>query len=381
MPGGAATGRNLEHALTRRSDDASPATLGSAAMDETVMSVEPATGQGQEREPRRSATVSVIIPAFRAARYIGEAIDSVLAQTFTDVEIIVINDASPDTPELEQALERFGGRVKYLKRDTNGGPGAARNTGILAARGTYLAFLDGDDYWDPAFLAEQLPFFERHPDVSLVYSDASWFVEGTGEIIGTLMTEMPSRGEPTFDSLLRQECTVGTSAVVVRRQAVFDAGLFDPAIGNYSEDFDLYLRLAKSGARLAYQRKLLVHHRVHPQSLTAEPLQLLQGVLRVLRKTAEREDLTAAQRESIAATRAKIEADLNLGQARAALGRGDFAEALERATAGHAFYRTWKLRVVMLGLRLCPGLLLRVYRLRDAFPTGRAPRAMRVDGA
>jgi glycosyltransferase involved in cell wall biosynthesis len=309
--------------------------------------------------------VSVIVPAFRAARYIGAALDSVLTQTFTPLEIIVINDASPDTPELEGALERFSGRVRYLKRDTNGGPGAARNTGIAAARGEYLAFLDADDYWDPDYVAEQMAFLARHPDVSLVYSDASWFEEGSGTIVGTLMTQAPSQGEPTFDSLLRQDCTIGTSAVVVRRQAVTDAGLFDPDIGNHSEDFDLYLRIAKSGARLAYQRKLLVHHRLHPQSLTAESLHIQQGALRVLAKVAARTDLTREQRDSLARTMARIEADLNLGQARAALRRGDFAGALERVSAGHAFYRTWKLKTIMVALRLFPGVLLRIHRLRE----------------
>jgi glycosyltransferase involved in cell wall biosynthesis len=316
--------------------------------------------------------VSVIVPAFRAARYIGAALDSVIGQTFTPLEIIVINDASPDTRELEEALERFTGRVRYLKREKNGGPGAARNTGIVAARGEYLAFLDADDYWEPDYVAEQIAFLTRHPDVSLVYSDANWFEEGSGRVVGTLMTQAPSRGEPTFDSLLRQDCTIGTSAVIVRRQAVLDAGLFDADIGNHSEDFDLYLRIAKSGARLAYQRKLLVHHRLHPQSLTAESVHIQQGALRVLRKVAGRNDLTPGQRESLTRTSARIEADFNLGQAREALRHGDFPAALERVNAGHAFYKTWKLKAIIVALRLFPGVLLRMHRLREFASTRRA---------
>ena len=322
--------------------------------------------------------VSVIIPAFRAANYIAEALDSVLQQSFTDLEVIVVNDASPDTGELEAALTRFGSRVIYLKREINGGPGVARNTGILAAHGEYLAFLDADDYWDREFLAEQMTYLARHPDISLVYSDAHWFVEGSREVIGTLMTVMPSRGEPTFDSLVRQDCTIGTSAVVVRRQAVIDAGLFDPEIGNYSEDFDLYLRLAKSGARLAYQRKLLVHHRVHPSSLSAQSAEIQKGAVRVLRKISARPDLTREQRESIARTIAKLDADRSLEQARVALEHGNYIEALERVTAGHAFYRSWKLKIVMLALRLFPGMLQRLHRLRDAAAARRARRVFSV---
>ena len=332
------------------------------------------TGTQSSTVPR----VSVVIPAFRAATYIAEALESVRRQTCTDLEIIVVNDASPDTRELEEVLARFGDRVRYLKRETNGGPGAARNTGILAAHGEYLAFLDADDYWDPAFLAEQLAYLARHPHVSLVYSDASWFVEGSGEVIGTLMTEMPSRGEPTFDTLVRQDCTIGTSAVVVRRQAVIDAGMFDPEVGNYSEDFDLYLRLAKSGARLAYQRKLLVHHRVHPSSLTAQASEIQKGAVRVLQKTAQRQDLTSEQRASIATTIGRLEADRSLEHARAALEHGDYATALELVRKAHAFYRSWKLKVVMLALRLFPGMLQRLHRFRDAGTIRRVRRVISV---
>lgn len=338
---------------------------------------QPAVASGDVRisklgnsDPGVAPRVSVIIPAFRAARYIAEALDSVFAQTFSGFEVLVVNDASPDTEELESILRRYDGRIRYLKREANGGPGAARNTGILAARGEYVAFLDADDYWDAAFLAEQIAFLEGHPDVSLVYSDASWFEEGSREIIGTLMTANPSRGEPTFDALIAQDCTIGTSAVLVRRQAVLDAGLFDAAVGNYSEDFDLYLRVAKSGARLAYQRKLLAHHRVHPESLSAETSGLRRGAVKVLRKTAQRPDLTVAQREAIARTAARIEADLNLGEARAALARGDFGEALARAAAARAYYNTWKLRVIVLALRFFPGLLVHAQRFRRLSPTG-----------
>ena len=329
-----------------------------------------ASGQQQS-----GTQISVVIPAYCAARYIAQAVDSVMAQTYGPVEIVVVNDASPDSDELEQVLSRFGERVRYLRHAANGGPGAARNTGIMAATGDYLAFLDADDYWEPTFLAEQMAYVQRHPQVALVYCDASWFLEDSGQVIGTLMSVMPSHGEATFESLIRQDCTIGTSAVVVRRQAVLDAGLFDPAIGNYSEDFDLYLRLTKSGARVGYHRKLLVHHRVHAQSLTAEPVRLLQGVLRVLDKTAARPDLTDSQRDGLAPTRARIAAELAHLQARLGLSRGDFALALQNASAAHAYYRTWKLKAVVLALRLFPALLRQVHRVLGTIAARRAPTA------
>src|ERR1035438_221584 len=92
--------------------------------------------------------VSVIIPAYRAAASIAATLESVLAQTFRDYEIIVVNDGSPDSEAVETALEPYRARIVYL-RQQNQGPGGARNTGILTARGKYIALLDADDVWYP----------------------------------------------------------------------------------------------------------------------------------------------------------------------------------------------------------------------------------------
>src|SRR5215216_4991865 len=101
-----------------------------------------------------SPTVSVIIPVYNGIQYISAAIESVLNQVFTDYEIVVINDGSPYTEDLELRLNRYRGDILYLKQE-NRGPSGARNTGILAARGSLVAFLDADDYWQPDFLSEQ----------------------------------------------------------------------------------------------------------------------------------------------------------------------------------------------------------------------------------
>ena len=106
--------------------------------------------------------VSVIIPAYRVAAYIADALDSVLAQVskrleVMAVEIIVVNDGSPDTDKLETVLEPYRDRIVYLKQE-NGGVSSARNAGIGAARGEWLAFLDGDDMWLPDISTLNLQF-------------------------------------------------------------------------------------------------------------------------------------------------------------------------------------------------------------------------------
>src|SRR6185369_5886632 len=99
--------------------------------------------------------VSVIIPAYNIASFIVETLESVFAQTFTDYEVIVVNDGSPDTENFEGALRPYLDRIVYLKEE-NGGASVARNAGLQAARGEFVAFLDGDDVWLPNYLEAQM---------------------------------------------------------------------------------------------------------------------------------------------------------------------------------------------------------------------------------
>ena len=191
--------------------------------------------------------VSVVIPAFRVAAYIAETLDSVLAQTCLDFEILVVNDGSPDADALRAALAPYRDRIRYLEQP-QGGPSKARNTAIAAARGDLLAFLDGDDLWAPTFLASLVAILDREPDAVLVWADSQPF--GAGADAATLMTSAPPTGDCDVAALLTARCVVITSTVVARRLAVVDAGGFDEAL-HRCEDFDLWLRLATRG-RLLY---------------------------------------------------------------------------------------------------------------------------------
>lgn len=117
--------------------------------------------------------VSVIIPTYKAT-HIGDTLESVFAQTFRDYEVIVVNDGSPETMQLERALLKHENRIHYLKQN-NRGVSAARNTGIRSARGEFLAFLDSDDIWLPEFLTEQLKFFAAHPSLDMACADCVYF--------------------------------------------------------------------------------------------------------------------------------------------------------------------------------------------------------------
>jgi len=155
-------------------------------------------------------TVSVIIPAYKVARFVRETLESVFAQTFSDLEAIVINDDSPDTAQLEQELEKFRGAITYLKQP-NRGAGAARNAGLRLARGEFVGFLDADDVWFPDFLEEQLKLIRSDGGYDLVYADAINF--GDSNYGGSNMAYNPSHGEMMFAKFQKQLILLPTSAI------------------------------------------------------------------------------------------------------------------------------------------------------------------------
>ncbi len=189
--------------------------------------------------------VTVIIPAYNGvSRYLEQAIRSVLAQTYRNKELIVVDDASTD--ETGQLALRFP-QARYVRRAQNGGQAAARNEGARLATGTYLAFLDQDDLWDPAMLAEMVALLDAHPDAALVHCDGYQVDEQNG----ILEYDRAIKHMDSITQLLRGGHDVATSGSLFRK-ACFDAvGGYDDQLGVW-EDIDLAIRL--------YQRFPVIHH-------------------------------------------------------------------------------------------------------------------------
>jgi GT2 family glycosyltransferase len=316
-------------------------------------------------EPPTGGTpqVSVIIPACNVHPFIGAALESLLAQSFRDFEIILVNDGSPDTPALREAIAPYLDGLHYLER-ANGGPGAARNTGLHAARGEYVAFLDGDDYWAPEFLAKQVRFLAARPDTVLVYSDV-WYFGDTPLAGQTYLQHVPCNGNPTVEALLGGECIPATTAVLARSNAVTQAGMFDESF-RYCEDLDLWLRLVRVG-KIACLQEPLAYHRIHPSSLSARGDGLLKGGLLVCRKHLATGELSLRE---VAAARLRIrylKAQLRIRRGKLSLAGGDLAMArhlLARAV-NDSVSTPWKLRAALLALRFAPGLVHRLYKWRE----------------
>lgn len=321
------------------------------------------SGKANPGLPSADPLVSVIVPAYKVARFIRETLDSVLAQTFGKYEIIVINDGSPDTEELEKQLGAYAHLITYLKQ-SNLGAGAARNAGLRVARGEFVAFLDGDDLWFPGFLSEQLALINSGSGSDLVYADAQ-NLHGSSLKRLTNMDVNPSSGPVTAESLISGRCSVITSSVVARRRCILEAGLFDENFPN-SQDFDLWLRLAKQGARLKYQKKVLVRRRIYEGSLASNPINSFAGEISVLEKTGKRPDLTTEERAAILRTLELRRATVEVLRGKERLSAGEFDSALVAFRVANKHYQSWKLRLVMFCLRVAPRLLQKVYRLRAA---------------
>jgi glycosyltransferase involved in cell wall biosynthesis len=180
--------------------------------------------------------VSVIIPTYNRAALVQEAVSSVLAQTFPDFELLVVDDASTDGTK--QALAAFGGKIKVLSRACRGGVSAARNAGIAAAQGEWLAFLDSDDLWLPEKLARQLAFMEACPRLLLSQTEEIWVRRGVK--VNPPLTHKKEGGRIFLRSLER--CLVSPSAVILHRRLLEAHGGFDEDLPA-AEDYDLWLRL------------------------------------------------------------------------------------------------------------------------------------------
>lgn len=201
--------------------------------------------------------VSVVIPAYNRAALIGRALDSVLRQTCGDLEVIVVDDASTDnTGEVVGAIA--DARIHYIRCDRNAGASAARNTGIAAARGRFVAFLDSDDVWMPDKLEAQLAAVQasERPESVVCYTQV---IVDTGTTKAVMPVSAKRADEPVADYVLGDRGLIHTSSLMLPR-ALAQGTLF-PIDQPKHEDWDLFLRLERQGVNWQFiERPLAIWH-------------------------------------------------------------------------------------------------------------------------
>jgi glycosyltransferase involved in cell wall biosynthesis len=302
--------------------------------------------------------VSVIIPAYNVAPYIAETLKSVFAQTKSAFEVVVVNDGSSDTAELEEVLRPFRDRIVYLKQENRGLSGA-RNTGIRAATGDLIALLDGDDVWMPQYLETQTRFLRSHPEYDLVYCNAQFF--GDSYEGRQFMAVCPSRGEVTPAAIISRQCCVFVS-VTARAEALREVG-FDESLLS-CEDFDCWLRLTSSGRRIGYHRQILVRSRKRDGSLSANPKWMAEWHLKVLKKASAHWPKESNEASLLEREIANKTADLAILRGKQGLRTGDVNSAVVEFTEAKRYRRSAKITALILLLRLVPGLMRYLFRLR-----------------
>jgi glycosyltransferase involved in cell wall biosynthesis len=279
-------------------------------------------------------TVSVVIPTRNRAQYIGEAIESVLAQTYSDYEIIVIDDGSADgTHEILSPYAKNNG-VRYERQDPLG-VSAARNHGVRLARGRFIAFLDSDDLFLPAKLEKQMALFAQDSELGFVHCNFSKF-DGQGLDLGVRDT---SRHQGSIYPKILREWSVlmAIPCMLVRKDVFENVGGFDEQMG-WAEDMDLWRRIAKN-YRVATVPEALVKVRVHSASTTFGKAGAADGFKRYLDK-AFAEDPTLSpmfRRRTSAKMYAKLAQNL--------LGEGKGAQM--RTVRGHSLkaLASWPLQI------------------------------------
>ncbi len=302
--------------------------------------------------------VSIVVPAYNVADYIAESLDSALAQTFRDFEIILVNDGSPDTARLEKVLADYFDRIIYLKQ-ANGGAAAARNAAISAARGKLLAFLDGDDVWFPEKLAAQTAFLEKD-DYEMIYCDALLFGEPLYEG-KTFMRGAPSKGEVTPESLLEGRCNVLTSGTIIYKESVIKCGLFDPKAVRV-EDFELWFRLCKNQVKIGYQEKVLVKYRIREGSLTGNTVEKAERGIAALEMVKDKNGLTESELKAWQNQLTSLRAELCLERGKHSLANGNFIEARKNFAEANNYRRKFKLKALMWLLAISPKLVLKLFK-------------------
>jgi glycosyltransferase involved in cell wall biosynthesis len=313
-------------------------------------------GKDVHPQPR----VSVIMPAYNVSEYIGEALDSVFCQTLDCYEVIVINDGSPDTKALEAVLSQYKDRIVYIIQE-NQGPSSARNAGIEIARGEYVAFLDSDDAWFPDYLEVQLRELEGPPQLDVVYPNGVVF-GNTPETGLELMSLSPSDGPVTVESLISKSCTVLIS-VLARRNVLIRAGMFDTSLRG-CEDFDLWLRVLRSGGTIGYHRRVVMRYRRRKGSLSSDVLWMYDYLSKVLNKFESNFQLSESEELCLIDARKRLHADAALIMGKNAIIRGDARSAIDNLTQANEVLGQGKIRLALAMLRIAPTVAVKALRYR-----------------
>jgi hypothetical protein len=309
---------------------------------------DPTSVQGAQDPATAQCKFTVVVPAFNAARTLLPCMRSVLYQTVSDFELVVVNDGSTDdTGQIAESVD--DARVRVVHQE-NRGLSAARNAGITVATNDVVCFLDADDLLLPQYLQATEQTFARSPGIDFVYTDAWQFDDRTRRVIRRTRASrvQPPRPQPAtarelFLELLQRNFMV--IPVAVRVDAFRSAGLFDETLAS-AEDWEMWLRLAAHGHRAGEAAGPLALLRMHSEQMSKDAVKMSNNFVRTFEKVLREFPLDDAERTLVsdALTRARSEREIVTGSAgvRSALrsGRHRLGWLRQRIGVGDRWYRT-----------------------------------------
>ncbi len=217
--------------------------------------------------------ISVVMPVFNGERFLGEAIESILAQDDSPLEILVVDDGSTDGSAA--VAQSFGGPVRVI-RQANAGHVVARNRGILAARGEYVATLDADDLFSPDKFALQVGRLDRHPEIDIVVGQLSYLRPADGE-----------GGEVAFVEHLDNHLSLSFGTCLFRREVFDRVGLGDETMP-FADDWDWFMRAREARIPLLVHRHVVLHYRLHDANMTRDREAGARYTLHMMRRSLAR---------------------------------------------------------------------------------------------
>jgi len=233
--------------------------------------------------------VSVIIPTFNRSSMVVEAVESVLAQSYAELEVIVVDDGSTD--DTRERLRSYGQRLILVVNEKNRGVSAARNRGVRQSRGEFVALLDSDDLWRPGKIQRQLDFFSAHPRAMICQTEEIWVRRGR--------RVNPRQKHRKYSGYIFPHCLplciVSPSAVMIRRELLSRVGLFDEQLPA-CEDYDLWLRIAAHEPIFLLGEPLIVKRGGHDDQLSRTVPSMDKYRIESLLKLLRNERLSAEQR-------------------------------------------------------------------------------------
>jgi glycosyltransferase involved in cell wall biosynthesis len=302
------------------------------------------------------------MPAYNVAAYISAAIESVLAQTHRDVDLWITDDGSTDdTAAIVSDYAARDPRVHIL-RQPNAGISTARNHALRHAQGELLAILDADDVWEPQFLQAQIDLLRTRPDVDIVTGNA-WFLGS--RLHGRPARPTPDpRPDPDLATILADEYAVFIMSVM-RRRVYERIGPFDEGLRT-NEDYNYWLRAAAAGFKFARNDRPLAHYRQRDDSLSANDVRMLRGILRVYDNVRPLLADRPRELEILERQYARFDTERLAAEARAAIEARDYRTAGTLLAELSMRRGSRKIRLATWMARFAPSLLSFAYYLRRA---------------